>query len=128
MEPKRTFTAAHIRYLLTMDELDPKNKGIRCVDIAMALGLSKPSVHGMMSIFTGWGLVEKQAYGDVFMTPAGRAVAQRYRRYYTAVAGLLGRSFPELNDVRTATCSLLAEIPPQSLEKLCSRCEAAATS
>lgn len=128
MEPKRTFTAAHIRYLLTMDELDPKNKGVRCVDIAMALGLSKPSVHGMMSTFAGWGLVEKQAYGDVFMTPDGRTAAQRYRRYYNAVVGLLVCGFPELHDVRTAACSLLAEIPPKNLEELCSRCEAAVIS
>lgn len=128
METKRTFTATHIRYLLTMDELDPENEGLRCVDIAVALGLSKPSVHGMMNTFTAWGLVKKQTYGDVFMTPDGRAAARQYRRYYTAVAGLLGRSFPELRDVRTATCSLLAEIPSQSLEKLCSRCEAAVTS
>lgn len=52
MTNRRTLTASNIRYLLTMKELDRDGCGVRCVDLASALNLSKPSVHNMMDTFS----------------------------------------------------------------------------
>ncbi len=35
-------TAANIRYLLAIEDLDRNGKGVRCVDVAQALGITKP--------------------------------------------------------------------------------------
>ena len=119
-------TAANIRYLLTVKALDKDGSGVRCVDVAAALGLSKASVHNMMQTFTRLGLVNKVAYGMAVVTERGNAAAQRYSRYYTAVESLLHSSFPGLENLQAAACSLLATVPQQELEQLCVRQQAAA--
>lgn len=121
MDNQKTLSASNIRYLLTMKELDKSGKGIRCIDIAAALKLSKPSVHNMMNTFMEMGLVIKEAYGIVIFTDIGRYTAQQYSRYYNLVADILKNNFPKLKNVRMATCSLLSEIPEGSLEELCSK-------
>ena len=35
-------TAANIRYLLVIRELDTEKRGARCIDVAKALGVTKP--------------------------------------------------------------------------------------
>ena len=61
----RNLSPSHIRYLLTMQELDRQGKGVRSSDIAAALGLSKPSVHNMMKTFMdrekSWRTSSRQA-------------------------------------------------------------------
>lgn len=124
MANRNTLTASNIRYLLVMKELDKDGNGIRCIDIASALSLTKPSVHNMMSTFRDMGLVSKGAYGVVFFTDTGNKIVLKYRRYYDAVSNLLKCSFPYMNDVRKATCYLLSEISEESLEDLSQRQEA----
>ncbi len=115
----RTLTASNIRYLLTMRELDPDGQGVRCRDMAAALGLTSPSVHNMMDTFVEMGLIDKGASGVAFFTDEGADVARRYTRYYRAVTALLTASFPGAERVQAAACSLLAELPEDSLDALC---------
>ena len=91
----RNLSPSHIRYLLTMQELDRQGKGVRSSDIAAALGLSKPSVHNMMKTFMDFGLVRKDAYGAAFFT--------------------------RMREEQTAVCALLSQIPDEELEALCRR-------
>lgn len=123
MANQKTLTASNLRYLLTMQSLERENAGARCVDIATAMGLSKPSVHNMMQTLIQLGLVKKNSYGAAFFTDMGRKTVQCYGRYYRSVSALLQRSFPELEDVQTAAYCLLSEIPPENLEALSSRYE-----
>ena len=51
MANSKLLTASNIRYLLAMKELEKSCQGLRCVDIAATLGLSKPSVHNMLDNF-----------------------------------------------------------------------------
>ena len=114
-------TASNIRYLLAVKELGRADGGARCIDIAAALKLSKPSVHNMMDSLSRSGLICKNAYGMVYFTDAGREAAERYARYYSAVASMLARNFPNAADLRDAACLLLSEIPDVDLETLCIR-------
>ena len=123
MANQKALTAANIRYLLTMKALDREDKGVRCVDIASSMGLSKPSVHNMMHTLIQLGLVKKDSYGAACLTEAGHRIALCYSRYYRSVSGLLRSSSPELTDVQGAACCLLSEITTESLEALCGRCE-----
>lgn len=121
MANTKTLTASNIRYLLAVKELGRADGGARCIDIAAALKLSKPSVHNMMDSLSRSGLICKNAYGMVYFTDAGREAAERYARYYSAVAAMLARNFPNAADLHDAACLLLSEIPDVDLETLCIR-------
>ena len=74
-------TAPQIRYLLAMKELDKDGAGVRSVQIASALGLSKPSIHTMLNTFREMGLIQKAEYGAACFTARGLDVVTRYSSY-----------------------------------------------
>ena len=55
MDNGKRLTATHIKYLFAVMELDSAGRGARCVDVAAALKISKPSVHNMMDAFSEMG-------------------------------------------------------------------------
>lgn len=118
MNTEKKWTPTHLSYLLMIRQLDWDAKGVRSVDIAVALGLSKPSVHHMLEMFAREGLIERKSYGVAFLTEAGEALAQKYAQYYDAVEQFLQEGFPQLEQPRAAVCTLLAEIPEHALQAL----------
>lgn len=118
MAHHKELSASHIRYLLTMKQLEQNGSRLRCVDVAAALGLSRPSVHNMMDTLSQMGLIGRSGNGTAYFTQEGRAVAERYAGYYRAVEAMLLRTFPGLEEVQTAACSLMAEIPEPRLSAL----------
>lgn len=117
MANPKLLTASNIRYLLAMKELEKSSKGLRCVDIAAALGLSKPSVHNMLDTFIEMGIINKDFYGVASFTQYGNEIALKYSKYYKFVSNLLEQIFPDLNNIESATCALLAEIDENALAK-----------
>lgn len=122
MNAERPLTAAHLRYLLVMRRLAEgadEGPGVRSVSMARALGLQKSTVHAMLVSLQAMGLVRKSDYGSAFFTPQGRALADRYHRYFQAVRGMLESRFPRCPALDDAACALLAALPPESLERFC---------
>lgn len=119
----KNLTATNIRYLVTMRELDQSGRGVRSVELASALGVSKPSIHNMMDTLIERGLIQKNAYGSAAFTDIGSETALRYSRYFASVAAMLCSSFPNMEDVRSAAFALLSEIPESCLAELCERQE-----
>lgn len=122
MNAERPLTAAHLRYLLVMRRLAEgadEGAGVRSVRVARALGLQKSTVHAMLVSLQAMGLVRKSDYGSAFFTPRGRALADRYHRYFQAVRGMLESRFPRCPALDDAACALLAALPPESLERFC---------
>ena len=111
-------SSSNLKYLLVLFTLRHEAKGIRCVDVAQALCLSKPSVHTMMNTLMGMELIHKDHYGAVFLTPAGLALARTYQRYFEALHAHFSPLLPTQEDVRAAAYALMAEIPPNSLEHM----------
>lgn len=115
-------TAANIRYLLVIRELGAEKRGVRGIDIARQLGVTKPSVFTMIRNLGELGLVEKKRYGTVFLTGFGRKKAEQYADCYP----LLLRQLEETlgcpgADCRNAACELLANTPEQKLPLLQTR-------
>lgn len=81
MTNNRCLTASHIRYLLALKRLDT-GCGIRSVDVAAALNLTKTSVHNMMDTFITMDYVEKEPNGLVYMTAYGTQRAETFDRYH----------------------------------------------
>mgnify|MGYP004556155773 CR=1 FL=1 len=115
---KQLLTAANIRYLLVMSVLMQDGKGVRCVDIADSLGITKPSVHTMMNTLRDMQLIRKDRYGEAFFTDDGRDLAERYSRYFDAICGSLSSLLTNEADVKAAAYALLAEVPEASLEEM----------
>lgn len=117
-----TLTAANIRYLLVIRELDTEERGARCSDVAKALGVTKPSVTTMIGTLRGFGLVTKARYGTVHLTNTGMEKAA----WYTACLELLLSQFENLFgptgvDYRNAACTVLAVLPEENLRELLRR-------
>ncbi len=62
-------------YLETLLVLEAKGK-IRCVDVAKAMNVSKPSVNKAMNVLKEKGYVEQVVYGDIHLTDEGREIAK----------------------------------------------------
>ena len=67
----QAMTPASIRYLLVLDDLCREGRGVRSVEFAVRMNVSKPSAHSMLQNLCQAGLVEKERYGTVFLTPEG---------------------------------------------------------
>lgn len=74
-------TPSRENYLKVMLGLSSK-EGIRSVDIANALGVSKASVSNMMSVLMDEGYVTKEKHGAIALTESGRRVAVHIKRRY----------------------------------------------
>jgi len=54
--------------------------GVRSACVAQHLGVSKVSVTSMIKTLVSEGLVEKERYGTIFLTPQGERVAHQLAR------------------------------------------------
>lgn len=84
MELSRT----QIQYLLTIYEMLEKGP-VRLRDIAEAMQVSKPSVHGMEEQFVQMGLLEKKRYSSIQMTVLGQQAAKEYGNLLQLLSGCL---------------------------------------
>ena len=106
-----SLTAANIKYLLILHELECcTERGIRCVDIAKRLNITKPSVHTMINNLRDLGLVVKEHYGSVYMTDAGKHAAKRYIEHYSSLKhSIVGSAVASDDDCRDMVCKMLAK-------------------
>ena len=114
-------TAANIRYLLAIEDLDRDGKGVRCVDVAQALGITKPSVHSMVDSMKDMGLLEKPHYGVIRLTDLGRSAADRYQVYFQTICRHFTQFLPQRQDVLAAAFALLSELKLESVVEMCTR-------
>ena len=69
-------TANQIRFLLAVLSLTSIDEDIASKNIARILGITRPSVHGMLEQMVERGLIEKVRYGSAKLTDEGLALAQ----------------------------------------------------
>ena len=76
-------------YRLITDNGAIADQGIRSVDVAEQLGVSKASVSKALSTLKDAGMVEQMRYGRVTLTEQGKAYAQRVWRTHRALRTFL---------------------------------------
>lgn len=86
--PKGKMTPSKENYLKVMLGLSGEG-GIRSIDIANALGISKASVSCMMKVLRDEGYVSKEKYGTVTLTESGRRTAANVKRNYDVIRRFL---------------------------------------
>ena len=87
----------YLEYMVRIEREDNETEGVRSVDIAQRLNVSKASVNKAASALKGQGLVEQSHYGKVMLTDRGRelgrAVWYRHRLLRTFLTQELGVEF-----------------------------------
>ncbi len=88
---------AHEDYLEAIVELAGiLNNPVRSVDLALKLGVSKPSVNKAVGVLRELGLVSQEPYGDIVLTEAGveygASVLARHNMLYGFLTDVLGVS------------------------------------
>ncbi len=63
-------------YLEAIYELSSENQGVRLTDIAERMGVTKASANNAMAVLAEKGLVDKEKYQEVFLTPHGIKLAK----------------------------------------------------
>ena len=103
-------TPAAIKYLLVLDVLCREGKGVRSVEIAARMNVSKPSAHSMLQNLCQAGLVEKERYGTVYLTPEGRSAAAGYAACFGPLCRRMQETLGLEEDAcQTAACAILAQ-------------------
>ena len=115
-------SSANIRYLLALRELDAEQPGVRCTDLADRLGVSKPSAHRMISVFSERGLVTRDDKGIIYLTKQGNELSQHYIDGSKLLVQHLLFPFelcPE--DTIQAVCAIMASISQSGMCSLLSQ-------
>lgn len=92
----------YLECMVRIEKEDHETDGVRSVDIAQRLGVSKASVNKAVTALKAQGLVEQSHYGKVILTPTGRemgeAVWYRHRLLRTFLVEELGVPFETADD------------------------------
>lgn len=87
----------YLECMVRIEQEGSQGEGIRSVDIAQQLGVSKASVNKAVTVLKEQGLVEQSHYGKVMLTDPGRelgrAVWYRHRLIRTFLVQELGVEF-----------------------------------
>lgn len=82
-------------YLKAIYLLSRKKPAVRITDIALQLGISKPSVNRAVNTLKAQGLVLHEPYGDILLTPEGERLGGSFfykhkmiKRFLTQVLGV----------------------------------------
>lgn len=87
----------YLECMVRIEKEDNETEGVRSVDIAQRLGVSKASVNKAVTALKAQGLVEQSHYGKVILTDTGREMGQavwyRHRLLRTFLVEELGVPF-----------------------------------
>ena len=105
-------------YLESILVLSKKGGGVRSVDIAARLGVSKPSVSHAMKLLREDGYIAMDRYGTVTLLEKGAEIANRiYERHTVLTKMLEGLGVPS-EIARADACKMEHDLSPESFEKI----------
>lgn len=106
-------------YLETIYEISEQKQNVRTTDIALTLGISKPSVNRAVNTLKKQGLVSHQPYGDIILTEKGyqlgKAVFHRQIMIKKFLVNVL--RIPE-RDAEKEACQIEHSISQNTVEKM----------
>lgn len=85
-------------YLETVYILEKNHGHAHVVDIAKELGVSKPSVTKAMNLLKSKGMIQKEAYGSITLTDAGRNRSEKIYRNHMLISLFLEHSLDLTSD------------------------------
>lgn len=104
--------------MICIYHLAQHDDGVKNLDIATALGFSKPSVHNMLKYLADIGIVQKETFGLAYLTDDGRTIAQKYAHCYALLEKKMSEICGNGAASENAICGLLADMPCDRLNEL----------
>jgi len=116
-------TGAQMKYLLAVYRSQKDDNGVRSVDIAQELGVSKTSVHKMARLLTNLGFVSKKDRGRIKLTREGknevRVMQEKYTQIYAFFTDYLALDEAEaLDSTYSFLCGFSEKCVSKLMEKL----------
>ncbi len=101
--------------------LSQEHEKVRTTDVALRLGVSKPSVNRAMKVLASEGYVNQETYGDIHLTEKGRLKAsQVYFRHKTLTSFLKDVLGVDAVIAEQDACLIEHDISSETMEKLAS--------
>ena len=108
-------------YLEAILALGEEHEKIRTTDVALRLGVSKPSVNRAMKVLASEGYVHQETYGTIHLTEKGRLKAsQIYFRHKTLTSFLVEILGVDAVVAEQDACLIEHDISSETMEKLAS--------
>ncbi|HCU30654.1 MAG: metal-dependent transcriptional regulator [Sphaerochaeta sp.] len=108
-------------YLEAVLALSQEHEKVRTTDVALRLGVSKPSVNRAMKVLASEGYVNQETYGDIHLTEKGRLKAsQVYFRHKTLTSFLKDVLGVDAVIAEQDACLIEHDISSETMEKLAS--------
>lgn len=85
----KLLTDSNEDYLEAIYILKLKYGKVRSVDISKHLNVSKPGVNKAMNVLKDNGLIDKDYYGDVYLTEKGEEIAKKIYEKHTTIKKFL---------------------------------------
>ena len=118
MDNNVKFSFAQVRYIVCLYRLSQGGYGVKNVELASALGFSKPSVHNMLKSLAELGIVKQEVFGLAFFTDKGRVLAEKYAVCYAKLEKEMTEICGNGAASENAICGLLADMPYDRLNEL----------
>lgn len=115
-------TSGKLRYLLTIAALERASElkissRVRCIDVAVQLGISRASVCKMLSSLCKEGLIEQAPDKSLHITPFGHELAQQYEQQYHQLCPVFQSLGLSEFDAQECAMALLSQLPGTNPEK-----------
>ena len=105
-------------YLEAILVLSKKGEGVRSVDIASMLGVSKPSVSHAMKLLREDGYIAMDRYGTVTLLEKGAEIAHRIYERHTVLTRMLEGLGVTPENARADACKMEHDVSDESFEKI----------
>lgn len=105
-------------YLEAILILSKKGGGVRSVDIATMLGVSKPSVSHAMKLLREDGYIAMDRYGTVTLMEKGEAIAARIYERHTVLTKMLEGLGVSPAVAKADACKMEHDVSDESFEKI----------
>ena len=105
-------------YLEAILRLSQKGGGVRSVDIATMLSVSKPSVSHAMKLLREDGYIAMDRYGTVTLLDKGAEIANRIYERHTVLTTMLERLGVPSEIARADACKMEHDISDESFARI----------
>lgn len=118
MNNTKKLTSSQIRYMIWMFRLSRNGAGVKNIELATVLELSKPSIHNMLKSLAEMGIVTKQTYGLAHFTDEGRMLAKKYETCFKLLESRLSELCGDNTITENSICGILADLPCEKIDRL----------
>lgn len=105
-------------YLETILILSQTSNWVRSIDVGEYMGFSKPSVSRAVGLLKKGGYVTTDASGALFLTEAGRQIAEKIYERHTLLTEFLVRIGVEREIAARDACKMEHDISDQTFEAM----------